>query len=72
MTSSVTAWIEAARSISRWVIGLFGPAWRPAEEPREPFARHPERVGVGEVVQVEPIRSVGPECRISFSLMSSA
>ena len=39
MISSVTAWIEAARSISRCVSGDLGPARRAAEQARRTSAR---------------------------------
>ena len=52
MTSSVTAWIEAARSMSRWVSSVLGLARRAAEQRVEPAVGHGQAGAVVEVVQV--------------------
>ena len=58
MTSSVTAWIEAARSISRCVSRLSGLPRRPAEEPVELPRGHRQPLAVVEVAHVHAVRAV--------------
>jgi hypothetical protein len=57
--SSVTAWIEAAMSISRWVIAVSALARRAAEEVVHLRRRHHVAVAVVEVRHVHPEGAVG-------------
>ena len=59
-TSSVTAWIEAARSMWRWVSSSFGLARRPAEQLVEPLVGHGQAGAVVEIGLVEPERCRRP------------
>ena len=58
-TSSVTAWMLAARSMCRCVRSDSGRAGRPAEQRVEPGARHRQPLAVVEVVHVQPEAAVG-------------
>ena len=60
-TSSVTAWMLAARSMCRCSRGDFGQPRRPAEEPVEAAAGHRQPLAVVEVVHVQPEAAVGLE-----------
>ena len=60
-TSSVTAWMLAARSMCRCSSGDSGRAGRAAEEVVEPPAGHRQPLAVVEVIHVEPEAAVGLE-----------
>ena len=60
-TSSVTAWMLAARSMCRCSSGDSGLPRRPAEERVEPAAGHRQPLAVVEVVHVQPEAAVGLE-----------
>ena len=72
MTSSVTAWIEAARSMWRWVEQLVGLARRPAEQRVEPAVGHGQAGAVVEIAQVRAGSEPSALRSIRWSRISSA